>query len=389
MIGMKSLGVGADPTPYAGRYVEGLTREASPGRLPAKGDLVKISKFPQLFQAIGHVYTSGSYAGNGNEGGFFRLPNPGGNFLKPVKAKSALGKKNVDSMVPHSHSVSISSASHGSHHLTGLSGTSPYYYSHCYEVTPESPLTRMGFLQTRSSTTNTSGSHSHNYYISDYLGGETRPWAFHAPLYLISGQTSDVAVAIVYSDDFQVTPGYNESVPTIDGIIDRLALENYHTYRLRFPEATASIKTVDTAHVELLRQLKLLKERYGKVYVLAIGAGALIAARALSIYERIVQVSKFAGINGIYDPTQTFGSSVNTGLSRYLGGLTAPLRASAVPEAPYYRAKCWHGKNNTMVPTSQSENWCEDTVLVDNLPFGANPLTYGVLEQVITFFEQD
>jgi len=387
MIGMKSMGVGLDPTPYAGVYVEGLTREAMPGRLPANGDRVKISKFPQLFKKIGHYYTSGSYAGNGTEGSTFRLPAPGNYFLKPVKSQTDVGKRTEDSMIAHTHSVGISSASHGTHSLTGLSGTSPYYYSHCYEVTPESGWTRMGYLRTRSSTTSSAGSHWHYYYISDYSGDETRPWAFNAPMYIVSGQSSDVAVAVVYSDDFQTTPGYNESVPAIDGIITRLALENYHGYRLRFPEASSGVKTIDTAHVELLRQLKLLKERYGKVYVLAIGAGALIAARALTEYERIVQITKFAGINGIFDPTLTFGSTVNTGLTRYLGGSTAALKASAVPIKPYYPAKCWHGKDNNQVPTAQSTGWCDNTVLVDRLPYGANPLTYGILDQVIAFFE--
>lgn len=388
MIGLKKFRPGGNSLDYAGVFVESLCIYPQPGRLRADGSLVSKKRFPNLFAKLGHFFTTGSYAGNGTEGDLFRLPDPNGRFLKPTDNGAAIGTLTDDLMIGHTHSVSLAGASHPTHSVSGVPYSGgPYGFSHwMLAENPENWTTRQGSNSYDTRTTNVAGGHSHSYSLGNAGGAETKPYALTTPLYVATGDDSNVAVAVIYGSDFSVTPGINQPVPALVGVMDELAKANMHAYRIRYPES-ASAATIATAHVEIDRQLAVLRSRYARVYVLAIGAGALLAARALTIYRRLGTVSKVAGVNGLYNPSGAIGAALTAGLTRYLGGSTDPIKASAKPIAPYYPVKCWHGANNTVIPASQATGFTSNVVMVPDLPHDANIVAKGIMADVINWFE--
>lgn len=387
MIGLKKSRPGDNTSDYAGVFVESFCIYPQPGRIRADGSLVSKIRFPKLFAKFGHTFTSGSYAGKGTEGDLFKLPDPLGRFLRPSDNGSPIGTLTEDLMIAHTHSVSLSSGAHASHSITNLPYSGgPHGFSHWMDPNPDNLTTSQGSNTTDSRVTNTAGNHSHSYSLSNAGGAETKPYAVTVPLYVATGEDSNSCVAVIHGTDFSVTPGINQSVPALVSVMDELAKANLHAYRIRYPES-ATAATAATAHVEIDKQLALLRARYTRVYVLAIGTGALLATRALTVYRRLSTITKFAGINGLYNPGGAIGTALTAGLTRYLGGNTDALKAAAKPIAPWYPIKCWHGSNNTVIPASQSTGFTSNTVIVPDLPHDANIVAKGVMADVINWFE--
>lgn len=377
---------------YAGQIVAAFTDTPPPGRLPL-GATVKIAKFPALFKRIGHLYTSGSVAGNGTEGDSFKLPDPTGRFLKPRDDGSLPGALTEDRTSTHSHSVSSSSAAHGSHTASNVPySPGPYGFNHNMlpqdEEHPDWTSPR-GVYITTTYTTDSTGDHSHSFSLSNNSGSETRPYGAKLPGFVISGETPKACVAIIYGSDWGVQPGFNEIIAAKTGLEIEFAKENVASFRIRYPESAAGKPAIDTAHVEIARQLKELRKLYSEVWIVGIGIGAHLAARAMDVEEQIWIATKFVAINGLFNPSGAFNASLTTSLTNYLGGSTQTLKDKATPQRPYYPVKCWHGANNVTVPVTQPQWFTENVTIVPNMPNGANIVSSGIFQEVLSFLETE
>lgn len=388
MLALKLATPANDLSEYAGVYLDSLTDTPPNGRLPADGTLVNIATFPKLFAKIGHLYTSGTVAGIGSEGDSFRLPLPTGRFLKPTDDGRLPGTLTEDRTSTHTHNTSTDAGIHGSHSVYPVAVYGgQYYFDHNY-ITPDDPseMASRGTYGESSYTSDTGGDHSHTAYLNASVGAETRPYSMNLPTFLITGEVSDTCIAIVYGVDWTTTPGYNSVIPAKSGIETACAKENIHTYRIRFPEVSAGVPTVDTAHVEIARQLQKLRTMYRNVWVIGIGTGAHLAAMAMTLPNLLWVANKFVGINGIYDLSASYAAAFIPAVTAYLGGITPALKVKGTPIQPYYPAKCWHGADNLTFPSSQSSNWTANTVIVPSLPPNSNLITAGLFPDILTFF---
>jgi hypothetical protein len=379
---------------YAGVYVEALTDTVPPGRLPVDGSLVKIATFPTLFDKLGHLYTSGSKAGNGTEGDSFRLPSPAGRFLKPRDDGSLPGALTEDRTSDHTHSVSGDPAGQPDHPLTNVPNYgSQFHFDHSYHSPgPDDDPDAMDLRGTYGTATFYSGyggDHSHSFTLNSSDGVETRPYSARLPGFIITGELSNRCVAIIYGSDWGVQPGFNEVVPAKTGIEMAFARENVHTYRLRYPESTVGAPKLTTAHVELCKQLKKLRSMYADVWIIGIGVGAHLAAMAMTVEEKLWVATKFVGINGFYNPSGLYAASLTQSLTNYLGGTTQDLKDQATPILPYYPTKLWHGANNTVTPISQAQWFTDQVVSVPSLAWDGNPITAGLFADIFAFLSHD
>lgn len=375
---------------YAGVYVESLTDTPPPGRLPVDGSFVKKSKFPNLFAKIGHLYTSGSLAGNGSEGDTFKLPAPTGRFLKPRDDGSLPGSLTEDRTSTHTHSVGADPASMPAHSASGVvSSGSQWSFTHNYEASTDGEISLRGTYTNSTYTSGYGGDHNHTFSLSNNAGVETRPYSARLPGWIISGETTSRCVAIIYGSDWGVMPGYNEVISAKTGLEVAFAKENVHSYRIRYPEAAPGKPTVATAHIEIARQLKKLRSMYADVWVIGIGVGAHLAAMAMTAPNLIWVATKFVGINGFYNPSGAYAASLTPSLTNYLGGPTQAQKDAGTPIKPYYPAKCWHGANNTVSPITQAQWFTDQVVSVPNLAWDANLVTAGLFADVLAFLESE
>lgn len=368
----------------AGGYIFNLSDQAGPGRLLADSSWVDIDVFPKLFERIGHIYSSGDFSGDGSEPtGQFRLPGPNGRLLKPVTEDGSPGVITEDTIPPHSHQAVAQSASHGSHTLSNWprGGRS---IGHSYNPDPTERVSQ-GYTTSASRTSNSAGAHGHTFTVDKAGGAETRPFTFKAPLFIHTGQESDACVAIIHGLDWGVTPGYNEEIPGLTQVVYELSKKNLPGFRIRHHGAASGVSTINTAHKEIERQLKVLKSKYQKVYILAFGTGCHLAARAMTEYNKLHIADKFVGVNGVYDPTLALGAEMTIPLTNYLGGDTPALKTQAKPIKPYYPAKCWHGDAVSQSPLAQVEGWASDIVQVPGMAWGANPVSSGIMPAVIDY----
>lgn len=392
MLTIKPMTPGFSMAKYAGTIVAALTDTPPPGRLPL-GAVVKIAKFPALFAKIGHLYTTGSIAGNGTEGDTFKLPDPTGRFLKPRDDGSLPGALTEDRTSSHGHSVSTDSASHGSH-IASNYPVSPGQWSFTHNMKPQDEehadwTSLRGYYITTAVSTDYGGEHSHSFSISNNSGVETRPYGARIPGYVISGETPKACVAIIYGSDWGAQPGYNEVIAAKTGLETEFAKENVASYRIRYPESTAGKPTIDTAHVEICRQLKELRKLYPDVWIVAFGAGAQLAARAMDVEEQIWVATKFVAINGLFNPSGAFSPTLTSSLTNYLGGTTQALKDKATPGRPYYPVKCWHGANNTIIPVTQPQWFTDNVAVVANMANGANVVSSGIFREMMDFLESE
>lgn len=392
MLTVKPIVPGFSMAKYAGTIVAALTDIPPPGRLPL-GATVEIAKFPALFAKIGHLYTSGSYAGNGTEGTTFKLPDPTGRFLKPRDDGSLPGTLTEDRTSSHGHSVTTDSASHANHTVTNVPMV-PGWWGFVHHMMPQDEehpdwTSLRGAYYSVTFTTGYSGDHNHSFSIANNAGAETRPYGAKLPGFVISGETPSACVAIIYGSDWGAQPGYNETIAAKTGLEIEFSKENVASYRIRYPEAAAGKPTIDTAHVEIARQLKELRKLYPDVWIVAFGAGAHLAAMAMTLEERIWIATKFVAINGVFNPSGAMNAALTTSLAQYLGGTSQALKDKATPIAPYYPIKCWHGANNAAIPTSQPQSFTPNTVVVPDLVNGANPVTAGLFKDILTFLRSE
>lgn len=385
MLGIRPAVPGDDIAKYAGVVVESLSDVPANGRLPMDGSLVSIATFPNLFNKYGHLFTSGSYAGNGSEGAYFKLPMSGNRMLKPREDGSVVGALSNDKTVQHTHVVSGGGGFHGNHQLQNTPvWNGPIGFTHPYHDDPNNSTAR-GVRKLTTYVSDTAPDHTHPFTLGSSAGLETRPFTMGIPTYLITGERSENCVAIIYGKDWTTTPGFNEVIAAKSGIEAQFARWNIHTYRIRHPEVAGS-PTVDTAHVEVARQLQKLRTMYKKVWIMGIGTGAHLGAMAMTLPNTLWVANKFVGINGIYNLSGAMSAGMTAAMTNYLGGSTQALKDKGTPIVPYYPARLYHGANNAAIPTSQSVGFFPAATVVANLPQDANPVNYGMMDDIITFF---
>lgn len=387
MLPIKPIPIDYQLKQFAGVFSESLSIDPPPGRLLADGSLVSAKLFPELFKKLGHLYTSGTYKGTGNEGDLFRLPNPRGRFLKPMDDENLPGKLYTDTLPPHSHGIAMGSAADGTHSMYPLpGGGSQYTWGTVQDMTLDPVDTVRGNEDTPTYTSSYGGDHSHYVSILDSGGAETRPHNDALPVHLHTGQWANVAVAIVYGRLWKTSPLFNSDIAAYKGLVQAIQKQGYHAYRIRPPEVDNNVP-VPNAHLEVIRQLKRLRELYPKVYVLGMGSGAHLAALAMREGGPGYCADKFAGIGGIYNLNGLVSANFHSQYTDpYLGSNTTDIRASHSAIAPYVPTKCWHGQADTVIPANQSQAWCSDTVLVSGLAHDGNPITAGFFDQVMAFF---
>lgn len=379
----------AETKDHAGVFISSLGAAPGPGRLLCNSDWVEKARFPKLFARIGHIYSTGSMAGNGTEpAGMFRLPNPQGRFLKPrltVLAGEIPGDMEPDIFPNHYHPATSTAVTQGAHTVQNWPRGHRMY---AHGVLPTTQTNYNGHEAYVQKTTNIAGDHTHTFTTTQGgVGTETRPYGFKTPLYIHTGELSEHACVVVYGSDWGVTPSYNQVVPQLTQIFNELAKKNIHAYRGRHPEAAAGRPTIDTAHVSIEALLKKLRLHYKRVSVIAIGTGAHIVARAMTLYNAAPLVDRFAGINGVYDPTGALGASLTTPLTNYLGGNTTALKQAAKPIPAPTPAKCWHAPSLTESPLAQAQGWCGNVVQVAGMAWNSNPISAGIFNQVLEFLE--
>lgn len=373
-----------DVSQHAGTYRESVCIDPPPSYLPL-GAVVRQELFPELFEKLGHRYTSGTYVGDGTENGLFRLPDAKGRFLMPAfDPLEEVGEKLNDALTNHIHQVALSSESMGNHTFYPLPGPGSSYGDGLSLYSPGN-----GTVGPVTYTSTYAGDHNHSLSFGASGDIETRPANVAYPTYIHSGRSSDTAVLMVPGGGWISCPGYNSPVPNFMGLAAEFAKENIHVYRCLYRIATAETPSFPYAVDDVIEHLSELRGKYRRVCVLASSAGANLAALALA--ENPHLADRFVGLYGVYDLNGEMSPNFH-GLYTdiYLGSVSQEARAAASPKKLKIPSRFYHGEDDVLVPFSQSLSYgeVENTTILPNFQHGSNIVQTGHIGEVIEFFKE-
>ena len=366
----------------AGKVIVSLSVDPLPCTIPIDGSTVSSTIFPELYNVLPKKQLVGTTG--------FKLTPIGGRFFKAGVPWTLVS----DKMKNHIHeNVSIASASHPSHSYTKdiANGGSSWLWG------SEDSSAAYGVRSGKSVSSSSSGGHSHEVIFGGVIkptgadasvfvgpGDYSAPANTPLPHYMHVGRDSDSCVLIVAGENFVKSPEINTIIPNLVAVCGEFAKKNIHAYKYSYPAATDSTPSFPAAHLNLVVRINELRSKYKKVYVLGAGAGANIAALAVSLTP--TKVSKFVGLYGIYDLASMPETYKTNYLAKYLGGLTSELLSAASPRQLNIPVKLWHANNDTVVPKQQSLNWAPtSTTLIATGGNLFNPITVNVMNDILTW----
>lgn len=380
MLSLKLPVVPIDVSIQAGVHIQSVCLDPQPGRLLEDGSLVNIATFPELFEKLGHFHTTGTYVGNGTENGKFRLPDPRGRFFRPMNSSNAPpGTLRADTVSQHTHVFSTGTGVEPNH-LTGALPGGGGSYGLGTEKFDAGAGVRTGITV----TTSTAGGHGHAIYASNNTGPDTAPYNVAVPTYINVGRGSNTAVVLIPGGGWIACPGYNEISPNLTNLANEMAKENYHVYRLKYPIAKSGSPSFPAAHLEIKRQLEIIRTLYKHVYVIGTSAGAHLGGLALNANPLLADA--FIGIYGIYNLNGEVSAGFHTAYTDiFLGSSSASARLAASVSPMTIPTYLVHGKNDVLVPYSQSVNFNANLKLMDTFAHSSNIVSTGVVNDIKTF----
>lgn len=369
------------------RVMHSLRLEPAPGTLSADGSYISQFTFPELFLAIGNNFqplVSGVRQWEGNLTSMFKVPDVRGKFIEPVDTASVKGIQTSEdasekgqSMSVHVHDVTLANTTHAGVHIMESPevGTTWGRGDDVFEWYDNYYVSSSGSFNSTSG-----GNHRHTVFINAMSSGgeETRPKNIALPTYISAGRWSDRAILYVPDGAFTNYVDYNEVEPVWEGCASFFARQNIHVYRAAYPAAYPD------AVVEVERQIELLSRRYKHLYVVGVGSGANIGAKAV---EGSTPAEKYVGINGIYNFTSNVEASYYTNhVNLYLGTTDPGVRAAASPVTPSIPYKVWHGNNNTTILPIQATAWAGgNATVVASLEQADNLVDFEIVDEILTF----